>query len=117
MRQILIIALLIVCSVNMVSAGSVTFTDPLDSYVYTVYITEGNTTQYLGDFTVNETLILSSSEDYQVFVKPNSVSLVSDPIQGAYWFMAYVPFIFSVSMVGLLVVGLFIIYKKGVRIS
>ena len=116
MRLILTIALLMVCSVSLVSAGSVTFTDPFDSYVYTVYVTEGNTTQFLGDYTTNETLILSSSEDYQIFVKPNTVSLASNPIEGAHWFMAYIPVVFALGMVGVIIVGLFLIWRKGVRI-
>jgi hypothetical protein len=105
-----------VCSCSLVSAGTVSFTDPLDSYVYTVYVTEGNTTQYLGDYTTNETLILSSSEDYQIFVKPNTVSLVSNPIEGARWTMAYIPVVFACGMIGVIILGLFLVYRKGVRI-
>lgn len=113
MRFITLLALLLVCFSTFASAGSVTFTDPLNSYVYTVYDSTG---AYVGDYNTTETLLLNSAENYQIFVKPNVVSLASDPIEGARWTMAYIPVVFVFAMIGLIVAGLFLIYKKGVRI-
>ncbi|WP_406670208.1 hypothetical protein V7O67_13175 [Methanolobus sp. ZRKC4] len=113
MRLISLFALLLVCCSPVVSAGSVTFTDPLDSYVYTVYDANGT---YIGDFNTTETLLLESGLNYQIFVKPNTVSLITDPIEGARWTMAYIPVVFALMLVSLIVIGLVLIYRKGVRL-
>lgn len=113
MRLISVLCLLLVCFSPLASAGSVTFTDPLDAYVYTVYDSSGN---FVGDYNSTDTLILDSAENYQVFVKPNTISLASNPIEASNWMMAYVPVFLSLGLVGIMILGLFVIYRKGVRL-
>jgi hypothetical protein len=103
-------------SVSTASAGTVRITDPLDSYEYTVYQVTANDTMYVGDFTTNDTLILNSAYNYQITVKPSVVSLTSNPIEGVKWFQAYLPFVFAFGLVGCVVVGLFLIWKRGARL-
>ena len=113
MRFIYLLSLFLVCFSPVSSAGSVTFTDPLNSYVYTVYDASGT---YIGDFNTTGTLLLDSSQNYQIFVKPNTVSLAANPLEAADWTMAYVPVFLSLGLVGVMVLGLFVIYRKGVRL-
>ncbi|SDF43310.1 hypothetical protein SAMN04488589_0503 [Methanolobus vulcani] len=118
MRRFLSLLLLsfFLLSVSTASAGTVRITDPLDAYEYTVYQVTANDTEYIGDFTTNDTLVLSSAYNYQITVKPNVVSLTADPIQGVYWFQAYLPFILAFALVGCVVVGLFLIWKRGAKL-
>jgi hypothetical protein len=116
MRRFLSLLLLSFLLISTASAGTVRITDPLDAYEYTVYQVTSNGTEYLGDFTTNDTLILSSAYNYQITVKPNVVSLSTNPFEGVRWFQAYLPFIFGFALAGCVVVGLFLIWKKGARL-
>lgn len=113
MRLSLIYLFVLISLISFVSAGSVTFTDPLDVYSYTIYDSNGN---YIGDFNSTETILLDSSNNYQIFVKPNAVSLMSDPIHGVKWFLSYLPFVLGLMLCMFIAIGLVLIYKKGVRI-
>ena len=112
MKKLIALALILLCSVPSACAGSVTFSDPLNAYTYTVYNSDGS---YVGEYNTTSALLLNSTNDYQVFVKPNVVSITSDPMRGAEIFAAYVPFIFALMLFGLIVICLVILYKRGVR--
>ncbi len=116
MKKYLSSLLLIFLLISTASAGTIRITDPLDGYEYTVYHVTENGTEYIGDYTTNDTLILNSAYNYQITVKPNVVSLTSDPFQGVKWFQAYLPFILSFALVGCVVVGLFLIWRRGAKL-
>jgi hypothetical protein len=82
MRFLYLLSLFLVCFSPVSSAGSVTFTDPLNSYVYTVYDSSGT---YIGDFNTTETLLLDPSQNYQIFVNQNTVSIAANPLEAADW--------------------------------
>lgn len=108
----LCIFLILTCTTTSCMAGSVTFSDPMDSYEYTVYDQSG---EIIGQYNSTDDINLNSSENYQIFVKPNAVSIFNEPERGADYLMAYVPFGFAALLCVVVCLGIFVIFRRQAR--
>ncbi|RNI15884.1 hypothetical protein EFE42_01200 [Methanohalophilus sp. RSK] len=108
----LCIFLILTCTTSSGIAGSITFSDPMDAYEYTVYDQSGNV---VGQYNNTDDIILNSTENYQIFVKPNTVSLFNEPQRGADFLMAYVPFGFAALLCAVVCLGIFVIFRRQAR--
>lgn len=111
-NKYLILCCILLCSCSLCSAGSISFTDPLNSYEYTVYDSDGD---LVGTYNTSDpTFLLDSSGDYQIFVKPNTVSVISDPTVMFDWFPSYIPLTIGMLVILVFCGALYALFRRGV---
>lgn len=110
--QFFLCIFLLLTTTTSCMAGSITFSDPMDAYAYTVYDQSGHV---VGQYNSTDDIILNSTQNYQIFVKPNAVSIFNEPQRGADYMMAYVPVGFAALLCIVVALGIFVIFRRQAR--